>query len=121
MRAWRVERLDRPGEAYFLVVFGNEQRSLGVATVDAASAVVDSSARLDGRGVHRVLDAGAAAAAVSGSDAATATPPRLVWRSCPASRSPLYPLWEVGTNSTPLFVDQRGRIWSSLDDGAHRG
>ena len=119
-RAWRVERLDRPGDAYFLVVFGDEQRSFGVATVDAASGVFGSSARLDGRGVHRVLDASAAVATALSPYIAPTQSPRLVWRPCSASRSPLYPIWEVVTDSNTLFVDQQGHLWSRLDADSHR-
>ena len=34
-RAWLVRRLDRPGDAYYLVVFGDDNAAVAVAAVGA--------------------------------------------------------------------------------------
>ena len=56
-RAWRVRRLDSPGDAYYLVVFGDDHAAIGVATVGAASGEVETFAHLPGRGPHLMVDA----------------------------------------------------------------
>ena len=86
-RAWRVERLDRTGHAYFLVILGNASSPSGVCAVDAHTGEALSSARLSGNRPHLMIDATAALkiANVAGGHA------RLVWRPCQASMSLLYP------------------------------
>ena len=112
-----MERLDRAGESYYLVVFGTPAVSVGVATVDVASGALRSSARLTGNNAHRVLEPDEAAAAAGSYAGGAAT---LVWCPCPASRSPFYPLWRVDTAAGPVFVDQERRVWTSLDLGGGR-
>src|SRR3954452_20677095 len=75
-RAWRVERLDRPGQAYYLVVIGDDQTSTAVAAVDAGSGEVMTSARLGGTRPHLSVDA-ARALALADVPGARAS---LVWR-----------------------------------------
>lgn len=111
-RAWRVRRLDRPGEAYFLVVFGDDKAAVGVAAVDAAKGEVGTSARLAGRGPHLTGDA-AWAVRQAGLDPSARA--ELVWKPSRASRSPLYPLWEIDTARDRVYVDQQGAVWRRLD------
>ena len=110
-RAWRTERLDRPGSAYYLVVFGDEDSAVGVASVDARSGEVHATARLSGQGPHLSVtpSRALALAALDG-----AGPPRLVWRPCRASLSPLRPIWEVRGSDRAVYVDQEGRLWETL-------
>ena len=56
-RAWRVERLDRPGQAYYLVVFGDDQATIAVAAVAADTGEMMASARLNGTRPHLGVDA----------------------------------------------------------------
>lgn len=118
-RAWHVRRLDRDGAAYYLVVFGEEDAAVAVATVDAAAGRVESSARLPGGGPHLVVGR-ARALELAGLGAASRA--ELVWRPCRASYSPLYPLWEVtGAGGARRFVDQQGGVWPSPGEAGPGG
>jgi hypothetical protein len=117
-RAWRTRRLDRPGDAYYLVVFGPEDAAVAVAAVDARSGEVQSSARLPGAAPLPVVDAARALELAGVGDGAQA---ELVWRPCRASRSPLYPLWEVRSGADPVYVDQQGKLWPQLDPAGPGG
>ena len=46
---------------------------------------------------------------------------RLVWRPSRASRSPLYPIWEVKAGSDLVYVDMTGRVWQDLEAGGRGG
>lgn len=117
-RAVRVSRLDPPRGAYYLVVLGDPGAALGVATVDAPNGEVTQWATLPGDAPHPLLDREAAIQRTGTSSARRA---ELVWRSSPASRSPLYPLWEIDTGEEVVYVDHAGRVWSSLEAGARGG
>jgi hypothetical protein len=106
-RAWRVRRLDRPGESYYLVVLGAEDASVAVGTVDATTGEVGSWARLEGCGTHLTVD-GARARALAGADERADA--ELVWRPSPVTKSPLYPVWEVVLPSRLAYVDQAGTV-----------
>jgi hypothetical protein len=116
-RRWIVHRLDRLGEAYFLVVLGDPDRPGGISTIDADTGEVLSSAVLPVTNPTQVMPKRAALAAA---DLPDDTPARLVWRSFPGSRSMLDPVWELRGASGTVYVDQRGRIWNSLE-GHSRG
>ncbi len=117
-QAWRVRRLDRPGAAYYLVVFGDEHAATGVATVDAVRGEVGVSARLPGRGPHLTVDDRRALdLAGLGSGAQL----ELVWQPCRASRSPLYPLWQVRADSLTMYVDQQSNVWRELEPAGPGG
>ena len=91
-RAWPVRRLDRSGETYYLVVLGDEDASVAVGTVNAETGDVGSWARLPGHGPHLEVDAVRARSLAGAGETASV---ELVWRPSPASKSPLYPVWEV--------------------------
>jgi len=110
-RAWLVRRLDRPGAAYYLVVFCTESGSVAVATVDAATSEVGTSARLPGGSRHLRIDAARARAIAGASEESEA---ELIWAPGTASRSPLYPLWQVAGPNGRVYVDQRGVVWKGL-------
>lgn len=117
-RASLVSRLDPPGGAYYLVVVGDQGAALGVATVDASSGEVTQWATLPGADPHLLLDR---ETAIERTGASSALRAELVWRSSPASRSPLYPLWEIDTGDKVVYVDHAGHVWSSLEAGARGG
>lgn len=117
-RAWRVRRLDRPEHAYYLVVFGNEGAAGAVAAVDAATGAVNVSARLVSGASPLAVDAAEAAALAAGGQDARV---ELVWRPCRASRSPLYPLWEVCTAAAVVYVDQQRAVWHDLGTAGRGG
>ncbi len=117
-RAVLVARRDAPGGAYYLVVLGDPSAALGVAAVDASSGEVTQWATLPGAGPHPLLDRDAA---IERTGAPSARRAELVWQSSPASRSPLYPLWEIDTGDQVVYVDHAGRVWSSLEAGARGG
>jgi len=117
-RAAYVARLDRPGAGYYLVCFGLEELTVGVAAVDAHDGELLSHAGLPGSGRHLAVTAGDASRRAA---AATTASPRLVWRPCRASFSMLYPLWEVATAQGPVYIDQQGHRWTSLEPGGPGG
>ena len=111
-RGFRVARPDSSGRAYYLIVFGEPEAALGIAAVDIATREVAEWATLAGTGPHTLIDAATAIRRAGGSAGSRA---ELIWRSSPASRSPLYPLWRVVTHETTVNVDQQGTVWPSLD------
>jgi hypothetical protein len=117
-RAWRVERLDRPGDAYYLVIVGEEGAARAVAAVDASGAGLMTSARLPERGSHPMLDAGEAITTAGLGPHADA---HLVWRPSRASRSPLYPLWMVQAGAKTVYIDQQKTVWEALDPAGPGG
>lgn len=108
---WRTRRIDRPGEDYYLVVFGEPEASVGVAAVDIASGEIMIWAALPGNRPHLPIDADTALRK-SGFPSGART--HLVWQSCRGSRSPLYPLWEISAEGKIFYVDQQGVLWKSL-------
>lgn len=117
-RAWRVRRLDRPGESYFLVIFGTDDASVGIVAADAVTGEMLVSAALSGTGPHSLLDARDAVAA-AGLDGLTTY--ELVWRPCQATRSMLYPLWRIEGAGREVYVDQSGKVWNELATGGPGG
>jgi hypothetical protein len=109
-RAWPVDRLDRAG-AYYLVVFCNDVGSLAVATVDAETSEVGTTARLSGRSPHLRIDAAQARTLADVPEEAEA---KLVWAPGKASRSPLYPVWQVVGPSGVVYVTHRGEVVKGL-------
>jgi hypothetical protein len=110
-RGWRVRQLHQPDDAYYLVVFGQEQEAVAVATVSAKNGEVKTSARLSGRGPHLAVSA---AQAITAAGADDDSPIELVWQPSRASRSPLYPLWAIETGKGTIYVDQQGLVWHEL-------
>lgn len=117
-RAWLVRRFDRPGERYMLVVFGDEDASVGVAAVDADTGRVLAQATLPGAGAHTVI---AEDEAVARAGAAAGAPAALVWAPSMASRSMFYPLWQVEGPAGAVFVDFSGTVWTDLGPGGPGG
>jgi hypothetical protein len=115
-RAWRIRRLDRPGDDYYLVVFGEEQAAVAVAAVGIEGGEVRTSARLPGLGSHLPLDPEQASRLAGLGESAQV---QLVWQPCRASRSPLYPLWEIRSASRTAYVDQQGLVWQELGAAGH--
>jgi hypothetical protein len=109
-RVWRVRRLDRPGDSYYLVEFGEERAVVAVAAVGTGQGEVLTWATLPGHGPHLVPEA-QAVARVESKEGAQA---ELVWQPCRATRSLLYPLWEVRLPARIVYVDQQGGVWTSL-------
>jgi len=111
-RAMRTTRADHIGEEYFLVVFGQPLAAIGVAAVDIMSGEAMIWAVLPGAAPHLPIDAETAVKLASFQPSSQA---RLVWKSCRASRSPLYPFWEISDKTRIAYVDQQGVVWQSLE------
>ena len=110
VRGWAVRRLDQPGKAYYLAVFGEEDQAVAAAVVDLRDGIVEITAELTGSTQLGVDESCALELAGLGAGSTA----ELVWRPCRASYSPLYPIWEVRKGSDVTYVDQHGRIWSML-------
>jgi hypothetical protein len=117
-RGWRVERLDRPEEAYFLTVFGPESASTAVVAISVFTGELLSSARLGGTGPHPAIDKERALALA---DATGSAEGRLVWQPCGATRSPMYPLWEISFSNRTVYVDQGGQVHDRLEPAGPGG
>lgn len=115
--AVRVERLDKVGEHYHLVIFGPQGSRTAVATVDASSMEVGEWAVLPGGTEHLAVDAETASSLARMAGATS----DLVWQSCRASRSPLYPLWRLRDAHDTRFVSQQGEVWRDLEDYGRGG
>lgn len=111
-RAWLVKRLDHPNRLYYLVVFGKENATIGLAVVDSDTGEVNNSARLPGTTAHLIISAEQALSFVGGKSEAMID---LVWKPCAATRSPFYPLWRIRTASETIYVDQQGNQQTDLD------
>jgi hypothetical protein len=116
--AFLVSRRDPSRGAYYLVVLGDPSAALGLVAVDAASGEVAQWATLPGTAPHPLVDRDAA---IERAGASSARRAELVWRSSAASRSPLYPLWEIDTGDRVVYVDHAGQVWSSLEPDARGG
>jgi hypothetical protein len=117
-RALRVERLDVPGVAYYLVVFTFGGRDRHVALVDAMTGALDQDAEVTGSDGHIMVNEEQAITAARLGGRPTA---RLVWRPCGASYSPLYPIWEISSAGQRRYVDQQGRLWDVLPPSGRGG
>ena len=109
-RAWYTHRLDRSDLDYYLVEFGEVDAVVAVAAINASTGELLTWARLPGRGRHLMTKA-EAVERTGWSEFARAD---LVWRECRATRSLLYPLWEIRRPSETLYVDQTGVVSASL-------
>lgn len=107
----RVERLDHPGRAYYLVVFGTEALASAVVAVDASSGAAMTSAVVGRAGPHLSV---ASAQAMNAAGIEGPLSARLVWKPCRASLSPLLPFWEVSGPSQAVFIDQQAKRWLTL-------
>ena len=116
-RAFRVRRLDRPGTFYYLTLLGTEAEPVAIAAVDLERGETLTWAELRG-GRHLRLDGEDAIRRAGLEPDATA---ELVWRSSAASRSPLYPLWEVRGDDRVVYVDHAGTVWDELTPGPRGG
>ena len=108
--AYEIARLDRPEERYFLVLIGDASGPVTLATIDAVSGTIQSRASVNKP--HEIMGA---EAAIQRSGFGSNGRARLVWKPCMASRSQLYPLWEVSANGNIVYLDQQGRVWNELE------
>lgn len=117
-RALRVEQLDVPGFAYYLVVFTFGGRERHVALIDARTGALDQDAEVTGIDGHIKVNMEQAITAARLGGRPTA---RLVWRPCRASYSPLYPIWEISSADQRRYVDQQERLWEVLPPSGRGG
>jgi hypothetical protein len=112
--AWPVRRLDRPGEAYWLVTLGPAGAVEAVAAVDAAGGTILSMTRLVPPRPFELLSAAEAARRTGVSHARAVG---LAWAPCQASYSPLYPFWVVQAGEKLIYVSQQGQTWNRIESG----
>jgi hypothetical protein len=116
---WEVGRLRASARSYLLISFGPPEHSVGIAAVDLQSGNVLQRARLPGVGSHDVMPA---EEAMKRADFPAGSRAQLVWDPTPASRSPLYPLWQISDADRRVWVDGvRGTVWKTLAPQDHRG
>jgi hypothetical protein len=118
-RVWPVTRLKPGAHHYFLIVFGTEQASVGIAAVDSISNAILAKALLPGRELHRLLSA---EEAIQRAGFGPGTKATLVWEPSHASRSPFYPLWQLTDQNETVWVDSiQGTIWKNLNSNRGGG
>lgn len=98
-----VDRLDRRGSYYLVFLEG------AVAAVDPTEEEVLSWAQAAEPTIE--VEPGQARELVG---APADAPTRLVWQASLASRSPLYPFWEVRKGGETAYVDQQRNVWRDL-------
>jgi hypothetical protein len=98
------------GPDYYLVMLRDDGRTVAIAAVDAASGKIREAAHI-GRNGSPVQVSAERAVKLSGVRAVKTV--ELVWQPCRATRSPLYPVWQVAGDRV-AYVDQQGKVWSDL-------
>jgi hypothetical protein len=117
-RAYFVENLLLPGSNYFLVIFGDAERDIGIAAVAADSDELLSMAHLPGNTSHHLISEDAARDVLGvGRDA----PADLVWLPGPATKSMFYPVWRISTDAGPRYVDQGKQVHETIEPKMERG
>jgi hypothetical protein len=109
-----VRRLDRENEFYYLIVFGPPRASVAVAAVNGTTGDVENWARSAGLRGHLEIGPEEARRLVPGMPEWASV--ELVWKPCRASRSPLYPLWEVRAGEEVRYIDQQGHVAGNAFD-----
>jgi hypothetical protein len=104
-----VRRLDG-GPAYYLVLFGDPESTIAVATVSELTGEVRESVRFPGGRAHLPVRADVAVRLSGVRDVRSV---ELVWRPSRVTRSPLYPAWEVRGDRV-AYVDQHAHTWAGL-------
>jgi hypothetical protein len=116
-RAYSVENLLTPGGSYFLVVFGDGSKDIGVAAIADGTFELRSMAHLPGNTPHQIINAEAARDIVGADRKARAD---LVWLPGRATKSMLYPVWRIITNAGPRYVDQNKYIYETIEPKQER-
>jgi hypothetical protein len=101
--AWPVRRLDGQG-TYFLVHVTGQ-----LACIDATSGALLASAAAAHAPVAIARESALALASLGAAASA-----ELVWKPCAATLSMFDPLWSVASGGHGVFIDQRGKLWSTL-------
>ena len=102
--AFRIQRLDQPGSAYFLILIGDRAVCLEAATGGLMASAQTPLPPL-------MLPRQAAIERAGFRPKASA---ELVWAPSVASQSMFDPLWAVTEGEHTRYVDQRGKLWDTL-------
>lgn len=110
-----VARLDQPDRAYYLVPWAGDRGIELVVQVDASSGIMASAAHLP-QPLPRLVIAPEEARRVVRERAGRRArgEPRLVWRPCRESSSPLQPLYQVPTDEGDVFVGVDAAVYQQL-------
>lgn len=118
-----VGRLDREGDAYYLVPFHRGDRLCAVVEVDARRCEVIKAGAVTGAAADFLLPPDRALAAARKvrpgiPDDALA---RLVWRPCRESFDSFCPLWAISHAAGVVFVDQSSGVHDRLHTDGRGG
>jgi hypothetical protein len=103
VRSWHVSRL-AAGGGYRLLVYGEPGASIGVGAIEDDTDTLLSTASLPGTADHVLVDRDDAASLFG----ARADDIDLVWWSSSATRSPLYPVWQIAAQPQAGVIDILG-------------
>ena len=110
-----VRRLDAPDRDYYLVPWQDRQGIAFVVQIDAQSGAMSSLARLPTPLPRIVVTPEEARRAVADQlHRRVVGEPRLVWRPCRESASPLQPLYHVAVEEGNAFVGVDGAAYPRL-------
>ncbi len=107
-----VRMIDERHTIYQLIMFGPPEAVVGVAAADLETGKIMMWANSAGILPHLTYDEAKAKKAVNFPPASSAS---LVWKSCKASRSLLYPIWEIIWENKIVYLDQQGYVWQILE------
>ncbi|MFT3948591.1 MAG: hypothetical protein QM763_16630 [Agriterribacter sp.] len=108
---WKVTNLNDQDNNYFLVIFGEIDASLAIATVKIKKGDLGITARLSGTLPHLNISK---EKALELSNSIENAPIELVWKPGKLSLSQLYPIWKVDAPSGILYINQEGIISDKL-------
>ena len=110
-----VERLDKPGQPYYLVPWHDPRGIVLIMQVDAQSGSMSSTALVKTPLRRLTISDGEAQSIVSERlGVPVVGQPRLVWLPCRESASPFQPFYQVPIAGGNAFVDMQGSLHERL-------
>jgi hypothetical protein len=118
----RVERLDRPGDFYYIVPFTRQGRTTLLVLVDARTGAFKEAAyrQADERPYPNV-DEARARRILGDRQSGGRGRLDLVWKPSEPSQSPYEPLWRFELGDKVWYVDQLGHLLDRINDPAMKG
>lgn len=110
-----VERLDKPGQPYYLVPWHDPRGVVLIVQVDATSGSMSSTALIKTPLPRLTISDGEAQKIVSEHlGVPVVGQPKLVWTPCRESASPFQPFYQVPIAGGQAFVDMLGTLHAHL-------
>ncbi len=114
-QSWLVQRLDKEGNNYYLIVCFKNNKPSFIATINATTGALMSSAPLTNNAIPITIDKSEALHRTNSPNNAQID---LVWSPSKISLSSLYPFWRVITPQGICYIDQQGKKWDKVEPAA---